>query len=859
MKQQYRRPHKRAHSQQRTGPRIPSALLTELGLPTSPSSNSSKHRRGPRLSVLKRKDKRQQQKIDKRRKTQAHHDRNAYQDAPETHQPHPKFNPLKNANCPSVDHDTVRPTKRPRRLDNGKGCEATKTDNIPNQAGLDGFAAKNPNVYKLLVADGLAKHVATGIELQNTFEQDDTDIAYYTKKLGIKKGKNRNSKELHLDGLDDLLDGLLDKDKSLDNEVVRNPSSSIDEDAEDIKYGGDSSQEDAGDVVTLEEMDELEYEDDTDDDTDDITENEDDNDDDDDDSAEKDALTELDDDVKVLEVGVNPDSEAQDSSEDEASTSVQSTSGLANSTKYTPPHLRPQTKSPQYERLRRQLQGLVNRLSDSNIESIISGIESCFQSHPRHDVTEILTNLLVASVAEKIHLLDSFVCTYAALITAIYTLVGTDIGAQMLQSTVEMFLKAQSQCKLSASTTEEPAASARQATNIAALLAYLYNFQLVASVLVYDIVRECITGLSETDVEILLKMLRLCGHQLRSDDPQALKDIVASVQAEASKRDMTSSRLRFLVESVIDLKNNRKRRVGSANVLLEQQEKLTKIVHSILMKRHGHSNEPLRCSLDEIRSVNKRGRWWVVGAAWVGNQHNSPANEPQMQRDDARVSTSTGTTNMSTLVELARKQGMNTEIRRNVFVALMSAEDCADALSRLDALKLSPPRDREAVRVLVHCCTREKGFNPYYALVAQGLVERNFGMKITFQYALWDALKEMDDGGVRRAVHLARLYGYMIVKGGMNLNVLKILNFASLTGAQQIFLTALFEKIFKSSDSSGRNKGDDALIRVLIDGIKDKVVAEGVALFLITFKSSEGKAVVEKRAALFRQRILEIE
>ena len=49
-------------------------------------------------------------------------------------------------------------------------------------------------------------------------------------------------------------------------------------------------------------------------------------------------------------------------------------------------------------------------------------------------------------------------------------------------------------------------------------------------------------------------------------------------------------------------------------------------------------------------------------------------------------------------------------------------------------------------------------------------------MKITFQYVLWDALKEMSDDEVRKAVHVARLYAYMIVKGGMNLNALKVLS-----------------------------------------------------------------------------------
>ena len=48
----------------------------------------------------------------------------------------------------------------------------------------------------------------------------------------------------------------------------------------------------------------------------------------------------------------------------------------------------------------------------------------------------------------------------------------------------------------------------KEANNLALLLAELYNFQVVASVLVYDLVKTVVADLSEVNVEILLKLKR---------------------------------------------------------------------------------------------------------------------------------------------------------------------------------------------------------------------------------------------------------------------------------------------------------------------------------------------------------------
>ena len=81
------------------------------------------------------------------------------------------------------------------------------------------------------------------------------------------------------------------------------------------------------------------------------------------------------------------------------------------------------------------------------------------------------------------------------------------------------------------------------------------------------------------------------------------------------------------------------------------------------------AHDPLRVSLDDLHSANTRGKWWLVGAAWSG--------DPLVERQkSSKRASHTGDEDVaeSALLKLSKKQGMNTDVRRSIFVVLMSSE-----------------------------------------------------------------------------------------------------------------------------------------------------------------------------------------
>ncbi|KAI8320664.1 hypothetical protein GQ54DRAFT_298466 [Martensiomyces pterosporus] len=495
--------------------------------------------------------------------------------------------------------------------------------------------------------------------------------------------------------------------------------------------------------------------------------------------------------------------------------------------RYIPPSLR-KKQSEDDERLaaiRKVLQGQLNRLSETNIEAIITQVEAQYQKYPRHHVTEVLSSLILQSIKSRIHMLDTFLYVNAALVGAIYRTAGLEPVAHLVQKLMEEFEKYFELGLAAFKAGEDKGASengelsaGKECQNLSVFVAELYNFQVISCQLVYDVIRMCTRDINEFTAELLLKIIRISGVQLRKDDPLALKEIVNQVNETVGKAGAKkfSVRCQFMVESLTHLKDNRMRNTMSQNA--ENVAKLKKFLGNMDKRRSVMTTEPINIGLEDIHDIETKGKWWLVGSSWVGNQ--AGADEDSGSSASARqairkMQEASGSTEMDRLLKLAKEQHMNTDVRRSIFVTLLSSDDYADAFERLMKLDLKKTQIREVIRVLLHCCGQEKAYNPYYTLVAYKLCSYHNSYRLTLQYALWDFLREMgetDVGGLgrinseedheaanvplRRMVNVAKLYGWLIDKQALSLLVLKTVTFAKVGRQARVFFQVMFSTIF---------------------------------------------------------------
>lgn len=193
--------------------------------------------------------------------------------------------------------------------------------------------------------------------------------------------------------------------------------------------------------------------------------------------------------------------------------------------------------------------GLLNKLSEANIESIIAEVEGLYREWSRNEVTTTVTDMIIKIISDRANLLDSFVILYATFVAALYKLKGADLGGQFLQTAVNRYSTTKEAAMVhsnsQADDAESPEDPGKQPLNILTLISELYNFQVVSCLLIYDLIKGFIDDLGtsgpkgEFAVEGVLRVLRCSGPQLRTDDPTALRDIVALVQDKMSGQETT--------------------------------------------------------------------------------------------------------------------------------------------------------------------------------------------------------------------------------------------------------------------------------------------------------------------------------
>lgn len=340
-----------------------------------------------------------------------------------------------------------------------------------------------------------------------------------------------------------------------------------------------------------------------------------------------------------------------------------------------------------------------------------------------------------------------------------------------------------------------------------------------------------------------------------------------------------------MIETITDLKNNRVKSGIGASVTSEHITKMRKILGSLNSSRVIRASEPINITRADIHDSSKKGKWWLVGASWREDPLVSARQElASVQTRNANAVDDDDSEAEPDLGDLAKAHRMNTDVRRSIFVAIMSATDFQDAHVRLMKLRLKRAQEFEIPRVLLHCAMEEEVHNPYYTLISRRICgDMGRRIKMSFMFALWNVFKRMGESGddedddsfdpddeesgvsMKAVVNLAKMYGMLIADGSLTLGVLKNLNFAYLQPKTKTFVEVLLisliqqsqktkkanKKKAKKDSSDDSNRDEEALMQIFLRVQDTPQIAKGL-IFFIRKVVTKSDIVAEKDEKLVR-------
>ncbi|XP_013914734.1 PREDICTED: nucleolar MIF4G domain-containing protein 1-like [Thamnophis sirtalis] len=246
--------------------------------------------------------------------------------------------------------------------------------------------------------------------------------------------------------------------------------------------------------------------------------------------------------------------------------------------KYVPPQMRiseekiDSKKKEELERLKKTVKGLINRLSESNLASISGQLEELYMTNSRKDMNETLTDILICACVMDSAVPSRLLLEHVLLVSVLHQTVGIEVGAHFLETVVRKF-----------DDVYKSEVEGKECENLLILIANLYNFYVVHSVLIFDILKKLVSTFSGKDIELILVLLKNVGFSLRKEDALGIRELINEVQKKANelgKQFQDQSRVCFMLEIVLALKNNDMRKIPGYDP--EPVEKLRKLLRTLV-------------------------------------------------------------------------------------------------------------------------------------------------------------------------------------------------------------------------------------------------------------------------------------
>eukprot|EP00092_Neocalanus_flemingeri_P010735 GFUD01011564.1.p1 GENE.GFUD01011564.1~~GFUD01011564.1.p1 ORF type:complete len:827 (+),score=321.83 GFUD01011564.1:157-2637(+) len=502
----------------------------------------------------------------------------------------------------------------------------------------------------------------------------------------------------------------------------------------------------------------------------------------------------------------------------------------AEQSKYIPPGMRNKSSLGESEqkkvalaRLSKQLKGLLNRLAETNMHGIARQVEGFYRQFSRNDVNMTLTELLLFSLVAPTVTPTRLVMEHVMLLAILHANVGTEVGAHILQSVVKRFSSDYSQLGSSAED--------KVLDNLLLIISYLYSFKIVGAKLIFDILNMLSDNFTPRDIELILVTLRNCGFVLRKDDPGSLKTLILKIQSQASKCKEEDSRVQFMLEVLMAIKNNNVNKIPNYDP--SHFDHLKKSLKTYL--REGNFVTELKIGFLDLVQAESRGRWWIVGSAFTGEL----AGGKEEEEDNSKHGEEGKQQFSDKLVDLARKMRMNTDTRRHIFCLVMTAEDYMDCAEKLVKMGTKNQMEREVVFVLTDCCVQETQYNPYYAHLASRLATLDRKYRLATQFHIWDRLKQVKDLKKFQLNNLAQFTTFLIKEKAQSLGVLKVIEFAEMNKPNMRFLRIVLTEVLMEQE--------EELVVATFKAISEQtnlnMFRESVRLFMHHFLLKQSKNV----------------
>ncbi|KAK4058749.1 pre-mRNA-splicing factor cwc22 [Microbotryomycetes sp. JL221] len=432
-----------------------------------------------------------------------------------------------------------------------------------------------------------------------------------------------------------------------------------------------------------------------------------------------------------------------------------------------------------WEALRKSLNGLINKVNVANLKLIVPELfgENLIRGR----------GLFVRSIMRAQASSLSFTPVFASLVAIINTKLP-QVGELLLHRLVHQFRRSYKR-------NDKPTMTATTT-----FIAQLVNQQVAHELLALQILVLLLERPTDDSVEIAVSFMREVGAFLAENSPKAnigVFDRFRSILNESG----IDKRVQYMVEVLFQVRKDKYKDNPIIPEGLDLVEEEDAITHKLSLDDEVQVQEMLNVFKFDPEYLDNEAKYKEIKQEILGDSDEEEEEEESGSdadtEEDSDEEVDDGIKADGT-VDVHDQTGANVvNLRRTIYLTIMSALDFEEAVHKLLKIHLGPGQEREMCNMVIECCSQERTFSKFYGLMGERFCKLNQTWASCYEECFVQYYETIHRYETNRLRNIARFFGHLLMTDALSWTVLESIkmNEDDTTSSSRIFVKIMFQEV----------------------------------------------------------------
>lgn len=451
----------------------------------------------------------------------------------------------------------------------------------------------------------------------------------------------------------------------------------------------------------------------------------------------------------------------------------------------------------QWEALKKNINSSVNKVNKENLKTIVVEL---FKNNLLQG-----RGLLCQCIMKSQQLSTSYTDVYASLVSIINSKIP-EVGDLLVRRLIVKFKRLIRRNE------------AEQCRSVVVFLSELFNFHVINSELVQQIIDKLFENISDFRIEMIIEIMRHCGITLHDENGKWF-DQKANLLRNVLNENIVNPKSQYLIQEFFDNFKGLVTNYNGIDESLDLVEEEDQITHNFTLSENVLGDDHLDVFKFDPNYKDNREKYNIIRKGILGSDvetdsdqevdnessdyssdyDNEEEEKQDVDDDDNRQYTDDKERNKLTVQIKDLTEQELTTFQKNVYLTIMSSMSPEEATHKLLKLPAVDPKRKEymLVDMVIKCCAQEKIYSKYYGLIGENLAVINKSWAEAFQALFKENYQNCHRYETALLRNIGAFWGHMFASDKIGWECLSVIKLTEedTTSSGRIFIKFIFQRM----------------------------------------------------------------